>query len=152
MAQHTGETDRESESKGVSEVNIDRSLSSKSRRQRDGADSIGAFGGRTGSSDLVFFEGITPKFDDNNMNDYSTKEQTAACFDRLESLLSRRGLGLENLMKLQVQLTDPDAARGVDEVYESRFDDGDFPPRTVVGVCWLPNGVDIQLDVVAAEE
>ncbi|SDK45406.1 RidA family protein [Natronorubrum texcoconense] len=133
-------------------MNTDDSLSTRSKRQRDGFEHTGAFGQRTGESDLIFFEGIVPKIDGEVLNTHSIEEQTATCFDRLESVLETRNVTLDDVMKVDVHLTDPDASEAVDTVYDSRFDGVEQPPRTVVGVCSLPGGADVQLDVVAADE
>jgi len=151
MAQRPTETDVEPD--GEAEMPVDTTLSEESKRQREGTGNIGAFGKRTGSSDLIFFEGILPEAGDELLSDHEIEEQVATAFDNLESKLADRGdKTLADVMKIEVQLTDPDAAEAVDAVYESRFDDIEFPPRTVVGVCSLPGGADVQLDVVAAAE
>ncbi|MFP8953767.1 RidA family protein [Natrialbaceae archaeon A-arb3/5] len=126
-------------------------LSSTSKRQREGTSHTGAFGTRTGDSDLVFFEGILPQEGEEILNDLSIEEQTSVCFDRLEAVLSARGLDLTNVMKMEMQLTDPASRDVVDDVYQDRFD-GDYPPRTTIGVCSLLGDAAVQFDVIAAEE
>jgi 2-iminobutanoate/2-iminopropanoate deaminase len=151
MEQQT--TEVEPKSKHGSEMNIDPSLSEESKRQRAGTDNIGAFGKRTGSSDLRFFEGILPEIDGEMLSDHSIEEQFSTALDNLEAALAgNRNATFGDVMKLEIQLTDPSAAEAIDHVYESRFDDIELPPRTVVGVCSLPGGADVQLDVIAAEE
>jgi 2-iminobutanoate/2-iminopropanoate deaminase len=126
-------------------------ISSESRRQREGTGSGSAYGVRTGESDLLFFEGILPEESGAVMSEHSIKDQADLCLDQLESLLSARDATLEDVMKIEVQLTDMDAQTSVNEVYQARFD-GTFPPRTTVGVCSLPGNAAVQLDVVAADE
>ncbi|MDL5361474.1 RidA family protein [Halalkalicoccus sp. NIPERK01] len=125
--------------------------SNESRRQREGTGNTGAFGRRTGSSDLLFLEGVLPERDGRVLNSLSIDEQTAECLDRLEAMLDRRGATLEDVMKVEVQLTDLDERDAVDEVHRARFD-GEYPPRTTVGVCSLPSDAGIQLDAIAADE
>ncbi len=125
--------------------------SSKSKRQREGVGNGSAYGVRTGESDLLFFEGIVPEESGVVMSEYSIEEQTALCLDRLESLLSARDLTLDDVMKIEVQVTDMDSRAAVDDVYRARFD-GTYPPRTTVGVCSLPGNAAVQLDVIAADE
>ncbi|PAU84670.1 enamine deaminase RidA [Halorubrum salipaludis] len=135
------------------EMNIDPTLSEESKGQRCGSDNTGAFGKRTGSSDLRFFEGILPEIDGEVLSNHSIEEQFSTALDNLESALAdNRNATFGDVMKLEIQLTDPSAAEAIDHVYESRFDDVELPPRTVVGVCSLPGGADVQLDVIAAEE
>ncbi|MEF8828526.1 MAG: RidA family protein [Haloarcula sp.] len=134
-------------------MHVDTGLSKESKRQREGTESTGAFGKRTGESDLVFFEGILPESDSEILSERDIEAQIMRAFDNLEAKLAGRGnKTLDDVMKIEVQLTDPDAAEVVDTVYESRFEGVEFPPRTVVGVCSLPGNADIQLDVIAAAE
>lgn len=128
-----------------------RRLSSETKRQRDGPESVGAFGRRTGRSDLVFLEGILPEADGEILSDRSIGAQLERCLDRLESVLAARGLALADVMKVEVQLTELADRRVADTVYRDRFE-GAYPPRTTVGVCSLPGGAAVQLDVIAAAE
>lgn len=147
------ETPADSGQTNDAEMSIDRTLSAKSKRQRQGSDTIGGFGQRTGTSDLRFFEGILPTVDGEVLSDHSIEEQFATALDNLESALAdNRRMTLDDILKLEIQLTDPDAAEAIDHMYESRFDGVELPPRTVVGVCSLPGGAAVQLDVIAAEE
>ena len=125
--------------------------SSASKRQRERGSNVGAFGSRTGHSNLLFLEGILPESDGKILSDRSIEAQTSSCFERLESVLASRGLSLGHVMKVEVQLTDPSDGAAVNEVYQDRFD-GEYPPRTTVGVCSLPGGAAVQLDVIAADE
>lgn len=134
------------------EMTVDTTINEESRRQREGVEEIGAFGKRTGESGLIFLQGILPEINGDVMSESSIEAQTGAALDRLELMLSNRHVSLENVMKIEIQLADTDAAETVDSVYKSRFEDVGFPPRSVVGVCSLPGGADVQLDVVAAEE
>ena len=151
MPQRTSEIDSAEDQDAV--MNVDETLSEESRRQREGTGNIGAFGKRTGHSDLIFLEGILPKVDGDVLNNHSIEEQVSTALDNLEAALAnRRNATFDDVMKVEIQLTDPSAAETVDHVYEDRFDDVDLPPRTVVGVCSLPGGADVQFDVIAAQE
>jgi len=150
MAQRTNETESERDRDAV--MNIDETVSEESKRQRDGSGNIGASGSEP-PSDQIFLEGLLPKFDGNVLSNYSIEEQASTALDNLEAALgNRRNATFNDVMKVEVQLTDPSTAEAVDHVYESRFDDVDLPPRTVVGVCSLPGGADVQFDVIAADE
>lgn len=133
-------------------IAADGDLSEESTRQRDGVEHLGAFGIRTGHSDLIFLQGILPEINGDVAAGEPVETQITMCLDRLELMLENRNATLDDVMKLEVQLIDPDTADAIDRVYESRFDDVDFPPRTVVGVCSLPGGANVQLDVIAADE
>lgn len=75
----------------------------------------------------------------------------ARCLDQLEDRLAAEGADLTDVMKVEVQLTDLDQKEAVDAVYRERFGEA-YPPRTTVGVCSLPRGADVQLDVIGADE
>ncbi len=126
-------------------------LSSTSARQREKSTHVGASGNRIANSDLVFLEGVLPGSDANRLNELSIGEQTSNCFEKLEAVLAARGLGLSDVLKLTVHLTDPANRDAVDNVYSDRFD-GEYPPRTTIGVCSLPADASVQFDVIAAEE
>ncbi|QAU14255.1 RidA family protein [Halorubrum sp. BOL3-1] len=123
--------------------------SRESKRQRAGNESFGA---RTGESDLVFFQGALPDVNGDVRSDEPVETQVSMCLDRLEPMLENRGATLGDLVKVEVRLTDLDALETVDAVYEERFEDVEFPPRSVVGVCALSGGAAVRIDAVAAEE
>lgn len=133
-------------------IDVDESLSSESKKQGDTAGRTGVYSRKTPESNLVFLEGAIPEGAPDEMRDDSIESQAEGCFDQLESMLAERDLTLADVMKVEIHLTDPGGAPVVDEIYESRFGDAPLPPRTVVGVCSLPGGANIQLDVVAVEE
>lgn len=135
-----------------SEFTADGRLSRESVRQRDSVTNIGPLGMRTGRSDILFFQGILPEINGDVAGEKPSDEQIQMCLDRLELMLENRNASLDDVLKIEVQLTEPGAAAAVDRAYDSRFDAVEFPPRTVVGVCSLPGGADVQLDVIAAEE
>ncbi|SIS19918.1 RidA family protein [Natronorubrum thiooxidans] len=126
-------------------------FSSKSKRQRDGTENVGAFGSRTGHSDLIFLERILPENDGEILNRRSIENQMTAYFDELESVRSARDVDLTDVLKVTVQLTEAVDWDSADTVYQERFD-GEYPPRTTVGVCSLPGDAAVQLDVIAADE
>lgn len=151
VAQKTADVD--SEASTDTEIPVDTALSEESRRQRDRKRHSGAFTQRTGESDLIFFDGTLPIADGNVLSSHEIEEQVRTAFDNLESKLADRwSKTLDDVMKIEIQLTDPETIDAVDAVYESRFDDVPFPPRTVVGVDALPGGAAVQFDVIAADE
>jgi len=150
VSQKTRPADDGSADRG--ELRADGTLSEESARQRDSVANVGPLGTRIGESDLVFFQGVLPEINGKVAGGKPIDEQIRMCLDRLELMLKNRNATLDDLLKVEVQLTDPDAAAAVDRAYESRFDDAEFPPRTVVGVCSLPGGASVQLDTIAAQE
>jgi 2-iminobutanoate/2-iminopropanoate deaminase len=124
--------------------------STASKKQREGSDHVGAFGARTGKSDLLFLEGILPEDDEGVRCDLPLDEQVRICFDRLREVLSSRGADLSSVMKIELQVTDLSRRATVDDAYRKQFEDN-FPPRTTIEVRALPGGAGVQLDVIAAD-
>lgn len=104
-------------------------LSSTSKHQHKRTSDTDVFGTRTGDSNLVFLEENLPELGEDILNALSIEEQTSTCFDRLDAVLTASGLDLTNVMKVELQLTDPAHKTVVDDVYRDRFD-GSSPPRT----------------------
>ena len=140
------------ESTGGPKLPVDDGLSEERSRQRDSIANVGPFGMRTGQSDLLFFRGILPEINGDVAAAKLADEQMRMCLDRLELMLENRNATLDDVVKVELHLTEPSVAEAVDRVYESRLDGVEFPPRTVVGVCSLPGGASVQLDVIAAQE
>ncbi|MGY1806189.1 RidA family protein [Blastococcus sp. SYSU D00669] len=90
--------------------------------------------------------GIPPGTD--QIVDGGAGEQTIQIFRNLEAVLAERHLGLADVAKTTVYLTDMADFPAVNAVYESIF--GDAPPaRTTVGVHALAWGAAVEIEAVA---
>lgn len=125
--------------------------SEPTRKQRGGTEFTGAFGQRTGDSDLLFVEGQLPERDGVVVDDADPSEQLELCLDNLAATLDRRDLDAENVVKVTLYLADVDAYERVDETYE-RYFEGTYPARTTVGVSELLGGASVTVDAVVAVE
>lgn len=125
--------------------------SEPAQRQRDGTTFTGAFGQRTGESDLLFVEGQLPERDETVAGDESASTQLALCLKNLESVLETNGRSGDDILKLTLYLADMDAYERVNETYEQHFE-GSHPARTTVGVCDLLGGASVTVDAVVAIE
>jgi len=78
------------------------------------------------------------------------KAQTLQIIDNLEDELRQYGLGLKNVVKTTVFLTDMRNFEAMNEVYRSRFPEP-FPTRSCIGVAALPH-VDalVEIELIAA--
>lgn len=74
--------------------------------------------------------------------------QTAQCFDNLFGVLADGGLGPEDVVKVNVFLTDMDDFAAMNEVYATRFSEP-FPARTTIGVASLPLAASIEIELIA---
>lgn len=76
-------------------------------------------------------------------------EQASACFTHLKSIVESVDHTLEDVVKVNIFLTDLEDIAAVDEVY-ARFFPGGVPARRTVGVSELPHGASIQIDAVVS--
>lgn len=75
-------------------------------------------------------------------------EQTQQAFDNLEAVLNEAGLGMEDVIKVNVYLTSMSHFAGMNAVYQSRFQ-APFPARTTVAMAELPLNALIEIELVA---
>lgn len=76
------------------------------------------------------------------------KEQTEQVLHNLAAVLRGAGLGLADVVKSTVYLTDMADFQTMNEVYARHFGDS-LPARTTVAVLGLPLGAKVEIDVVA---
>ena len=79
----------------------------------------------------------------------SIEEETAAAMALLGRVLDRLGLGLGDVVRVGVFMTDLGDFTRMNTVYQSFFPDGRYPARTCVGVAALLSGAKIEIDCVA---
>jgi 2-iminobutanoate/2-iminopropanoate deaminase len=111
---------------------------------------VGAYSQGTATDDLVFTAGqipLTPEGD--LLDDTDVDVQTQQALENLEAVLSAAGVGLADVLKVTVYMTDIDEFEAMNSAYETFFE-GDPPARSAVGVADLPKGVDIEIEAIAA--
>ena len=75
-------------------------------------------------------------------------EQTAQCFRNLFSVLAAVKMGPENVVKVNVYLTDMADFSAMNAVYATMFEQP-YPARTTVAVAGLPRGARIEIEMIA---
>lgn len=75
-------------------------------------------------------------------------EQTQQAFNNLESVLHAAGLGMEDVIKVNVYLTSMSSFAGMNVVYQTRFTPP-YPARTTVAVAGLPLDAQVEIELVA---
>jgi 2-iminobutanoate/2-iminopropanoate deaminase len=68
----------------------------------------------------------------------------------LEAVLRAAGMGMNDVVRTTVYLTDLGDFPVLNEVYETRFRDP-FPARVTVGVSALPKGARVEMDAIAVK-
>lgn len=112
---------------------------------------------------LLFLSGIGPRRPDRtdipgvtqdgsgNIVSYDVRAQTCACFDNISAVLTAAGLGLPDVVDVQVFLVDIKSNfAAFNEVYAEYFDAATGPARTTIGVTGLPTPIHVEFKVTAA--
>lgn len=113
------------------------------------ATAVGPYSHGVIAEDLVFCSGQTPI--DPATGELTTggiEAQTSQCFDNLFGVLDASGLGPDDVVKVNVFLTDMDDFAAMNVVYAFRFAEP-YPARTTIGVASLPLGSAIEIELIA---
>jgi len=114
-----------------------------------GATASGPYSAAVDAGDLVYLSGQTA------MNSVSTEDvagdigaQTKICFDHLFEALEAANLTPDDVVKVNVYLTDMNNFSAMNEVYATKFSKP-YPARTCVAVLALPLGADVEIELIA---
>ena len=77
--------------------------------------------------------------------------QTEQSFKNLFNVLAAAGLGPQNVIKVNVYLTDMDDFAAMNAVYAAQFEKP-YPARTTVSVASLPLGARIEIEFIARRD
>ncbi len=114
-----------------------------------GAVAVGPYSHAIISGEFVFLSGQTPlNPDTGKLAEGSIGKQTEQCFGNLGAVLEAGGLTFDDVVKVNVFLTDMDDFTGMNEVYAGYFRKP-FPARTTIGVASLPLGASVEIEMVA---
>lgn len=114
-----------------------------------GAIAVGPYSPATAFQGLVFFSGQTPV-------DPATGElvtgslalQVESCLNHLMSIARAAGVGQEDILKVNVFLTDMADFAEMNAAYE-RFFTRPYPARTTIAVVGLPRGARVEIEMIA---
>jgi len=114
-----------------------------------GAVAVGPYSHAVEAGDLVYFSGQTPM-------DPSTgklavggiAEMTEQCFKNLFNVLTAAGLTEENVVKVNVFLTDMGDFAAMNAVYATKFS-APYPARSTIAVAALPIGAPVEIEMIA---
>ncbi len=113
------------------------------------ASAIGPYSHAIDDGTHVFCSGQTPVDPETGrLREGGVAEQTHQCFDNLFAVLADGGLGPDDVVKVNVYLTDMGDFDAMNEAYSTRFTDPP-PARTTVGVAALPMGARVEIELVA---
>lgn len=110
---------------------------------------IGPYSQAIQAGNLLFVSGqipINPVTNELVMD--NIQDETKQVMENLKAVLSAANIGLENIVKTTIFLSDMDLFAAVNEVYGSYFT-GDYPARETVAVKGLPKGVNVEISAIA---
>lgn len=114
-----------------------------------GATASGPYSAAVDAGELVYLSGQTA------MNSVSAKDmtgdiagQTELCFDHLFEALEAANLTPDDVVKVNVYLTDMNNFSAMNDVYATKFSKP-YPARTCVAVLALPLGAEVEIELIA---
>lgn len=120
-----------------------------SRKAYDARVASGPYSHAVDAGELVYFSGQTA------MNSASGEKmkgdiqaQTKQCFINLFEVLEAAELTPNDVVKVNVYLTDMNNFSAMNEVYKTQFSDP-YPARTCVAVLALPLNADVEIEMIA---
>lgn len=124
-------------------------MSNKSIIQTDSApEAIGTYSQAVKAGDTVYLSGQIP-LDPETMEvvtgDFADK--TRRVFDNLKAVCEAAGGRLQDIVKLNIYMTDLANFATVNEVMATYFQEP-YPARAAIGVAALPKGVPVEMDAV----
>lgn len=117
-----------------------------------GAVAVGPYSHAVESGDTVYFSGQTP-IDSNTgkLAEGSITEQTEQCFKNLFNVLEAAELTPDDVVKVNVFLTNMENFSAMNQVYEKQFS-SPYPARTTIGVASLPLGAQVEIEMIARKK
>ena len=114
-----------------------------------GAVSVGPYSHGVDSGDLIFLSGQTPLDPETGqLLSGGIEAQTEQSFKNLFAILTAAGLTPDNVVKVNVYLTDMADFAAMNAVYSRQFN-APYPARTTIGVASLPLGARIEIELIA---
>lgn len=114
-----------------------------------GAAAVGPYSHAIISGEFVFLSGQTPlNSDTGKLVEGSIGDQTQQCFRNLGAVLEAGGLTFDDVVKVNVFLTDMSNFSAMNDVYAGHFSEP-YPARTTIGVASLPLEADVEIELVA---
>jgi len=114
-----------------------------------GAVVVGPYSHAVQAGEFVYLSGQTP-FDPaiGKMAEGDVAAQTRQCFKNLFNVLTAAGLTPDDVVKVNVFLTDMGNFSAMNAVYATQFAEP-YPARSTIGVAALPGGAIVEIEMIA---
>jgi 2-iminobutanoate/2-iminopropanoate deaminase len=114
-----------------------------------GAAAIGPYSHGVESGELIFLSGQTPLDPETGkLLEGGIEAQTEQSFKNLFAVLGAAGLTSDEVIKVNVYLTDMADFAAMNAVYARQFTPP-YPARTTIGVAALPLGARVEIELIA---
>ena len=116
-----------------------------------GATAVGPYSHAVKANGLVYLSGQTP-IDPatGRLADGDVARQTRQCFSNLFNVLAAAGLTADDVVNVQVYLTDMNDFEKMNAVYAEHFAEP-YPARTTIGCASLPLNARVEIGMIAKE-
>jgi len=115
----------------------------------EGAVSVGPYSHAVESGDMVYISGQTPiDSQTGKLVEGDITAQTEQCFKNLFNVLEAADLVPDDVVKVNVFLTDMGNFSDMNSVYSKQFSPP-YPSRTTIGVAALPLGAQVEIEMIA---
>ncbi|NDK54645.1 RidA family protein [Pontibacter fetidus] len=115
----------------------------------EGAVSVGPYSHAVETGNLLYLSGQTPiDAAIGKLVEGDISAQTKQCFVNLFAVLKAAGLGPDDVIKVNVFLTDMANFGAMNEVYKTQFSEP-YPARTTIGVAALPLNAQVEIEMIA---
>lgn len=114
-------------------------------------EALGPYSHGIKTGNLFYSSGQIPLNTDGEIVSDDVKEQTKQVMTNVGYVLEAAGLDITNIVKTTIFISDMNDFPHINEVYGSYFS-GKLPARSCVEVSRLPKDVQVEIEVVAAEE
>lgn len=118
----------------------------------EGAIAVGPYSHAVESGDYVFLSGQTPlNSATGKLVEGDAATQTQQCFQNLFKVLAAAGLDSDDVVKVNVFLTNMEDFPAMNDVYMQMFT-MPYPARTTIGVLALPLGANVEIEMIAKKK
>ena len=115
----------------------------------EGAVAVGPYSHAVESGNQIYFSGQTPiDCETGKLVLGGIVSQTEQCFKNLFNVLSSTDLTPDDVINVNVFLTDMDNFSAMNSVYAAQFSTP-YPARTTIGVASLPLGAQVEIEMIA---
>ena len=114
--------------------------------------SLGPYSQSVKTGNLIFVSGQIPIDPISGHPILEIEAATHQCMDQIQIILESEGLGLKNIVRMEIFLKEMSDFQVVNEIYKTKFQNLSLPTRQVVQVVSLPKNAPIEISCIGSYE